>query len=356
MAVTLGKRKRRAEVAQAAPANAKPKLEEDPESDNEDLQAIFRRAFEAKFKPLDGLKKKRNEEAVKVLEQEEDDESDWSGISEPEDHDAVEVVEHKAIERSMDRADKQQIKAFMSSKPPSSDTKLSTTSIKRQSSPTEDDGTDAANLKNDLALQRLLNESHLLDSSFSSTDPSGKNRHKATELRLQSLGSKGSILEQKNMPMSHRKGINAKVKSREEERRRDAKENGIILERAVGKTTSKTSQRRERGVGGPNVGKFSGGTLRLSKADFLGADLMDQYLQSGFSHGRLWEALVGGPSMAGQMIANVTLQSAPQVKIKQICSGLTSVHRIIFHDSQTSARDDWRAASGALTHSLNPTE
>ena len=96
--------------------------------------------------------------------------------------------------------------------------------------------------------------------------PSGRNRHKATDLRLRALGSKGSILEQKNMPLSHRKGIIAKATSREELRRREAKENGIVLERAVaGKKAPEA--RRERSVGGPSVGRFKGGTLMLSKRD-----------------------------------------------------------------------------------------
>jgi hypothetical protein len=127
---------------------------------------------------------------------------------------------------------------------------------------------EAANLKKDLALQRLLAESHLLDSS-SSTDISGVNRHKATDLRLQSLGAKTSILRQEKMPMSHRKGIISKQSEREEKRRREARENGIILEKVRGGTKGQKQGRRDRGVGGPGVGKFSGGTLRLSRKDIF---------------------------------------------------------------------------------------
>lgn len=90
-------------------------------------------------------------------------------------------------------------------------------------------------------------------------------------MRLLALGSKGSILEQKNMPLSHRKGINAKKATKEQERRSEAKENGIILERAaMQKKTGPKPQQRSRGIGGPSVGKFSGGTLRLSKQDVAG--------------------------------------------------------------------------------------
>lgn len=134
----------------------------------------------------------------------------------------------------------------------------------------DDDPSEAANLKKDLALQRLLSESHLLDSS---SDPvlSGNNRHKATDLRLLALGSKTSILKQEKMPMAMRKGIVAKKSELEDKRRREAKENGIILEKAT-KTKSKavekaSGKKRDRGVGAPGVGRFSGGTLTLSKKD-----------------------------------------------------------------------------------------
>lgn len=73
------------------------------------------------------------------------------------------------------------------------------------------------------------------------------------------------------MPLSHRKGINAKKEMRETDRRREAKENGIILERAAMKKSSNNplgpQSKRERGIGGPSVGRFSGGALRLTKQD-----------------------------------------------------------------------------------------
>ena len=68
--------------------------------------------------------------------------------------------------------------------------------------------------------------------------------------------------------MAHRKGMLAKASSREATRRKEAKENGIILERATGKGRA-TGARRERGVDVPAVGKFRGGTLKLSKHDVL---------------------------------------------------------------------------------------
>lgn len=144
----------------------------------------------------------------------------------------------------------------------------------------DDDSSEAANLKKDLALQRLLTESHLLESATNPT-LSGNNRHRATDLRLRTLGAKTSILKQEKMPMSHRKGMIAKQMQREEKRRREAKENGIILEKTnVSKKNSDV--KRDRGVGAPGVGKFSGGTLKLSKKDI--SDI-EEPRRSAFSKG-----------------------------------------------------------------------
>ena len=131
----------------------------------------------------------------------------------------------------------------------------------------EDPNTEAANFANDLALQRLLRESHLLASNPTpQLSHSGSSRHKAIDLRLQSLGSKDSIFKQQKMPMSHRKGIVEKRVMRENKRRKEAKENGIILERKGGKGR-KRGGKREMEVDGPSVGKWSGGMLRLSGRD-----------------------------------------------------------------------------------------
>lgn len=127
---------------------------------------------------------------------------------------------------------------------------------------------DAENLKKDLALQRLLKESHLLDPQ-SSSSPYGQNRHKAIDLRLQELGTKSSLYHQRNMPMSQRKGIAAKASGREESRRKDAKENGVILEKATKGKKDIIDTKRQRGIGAPSVGRFKGGMLTLSKRDVI---------------------------------------------------------------------------------------
>jgi len=98
-----------------------------------------------------------------------------------------------------------------------------------------------------------------------SATPEGKSRLKALDMRFQDLGAKGSHLTQEKMPLAHRKGIKVKSNVREEKRRSDATENGIILERA--KAMPNTERKRERGIGGAAIGKFKGGTLKLSSRD-----------------------------------------------------------------------------------------
>lgn len=71
------------------------------------------------------------------------------------------------------------------------------------------------------------------------------------------------------MPMSHRRGIIAKQSDREEKRRKEARENGIILEKAQMGAKKGSGGKRDRGVGVPGVGKLSGGTLKLSKKDIF---------------------------------------------------------------------------------------
>ncbi|PLB51842.1 hypothetical protein P170DRAFT_351315 [Aspergillus steynii IBT 23096] len=235
---------------------------------------VFRKFFEAQFQPIElpGDQFKRDgkenaEETDEEVSEGSEGGSEWGGLSgEDEGDNKVEVVEHRELStRKGDELDKKARKAFMTAKPPSLSSKSTTdkrTPNKVEKSE-EDKAGDADDLKNDLALQRLLKESHLLESA-SELAPTGKNRLKALDLRMQTLGAKTSLYKQ-NMPSSHRKGIKAKAEQREDKRRREAKENGIILEKPAPKKAG--AGRRERGVGGPSVGKFAGGTLNLSKRD-----------------------------------------------------------------------------------------
>lgn len=112
------KRKRitREELEQPSLSPTPSSSEAESDSEGGNIQDIFRKAFEAKFKPLDVEPKKRKvEEVVEDAEQEEEEEeSDWSGISSDEDEPNVEVVEYRTpAQIATERASKAELKAFM---------------------------------------------------------------------------------------------------------------------------------------------------------------------------------------------------------------------------------------------------
>ena len=134
-------------------------------------------------------------------------------------------------------------------------------------------------LANDIALQRLISESHLLLRESASTHPifsaslathvapvpqhklradsnynpalfrSGKARLKATDMRLRALGAAGESLYAR--PKSGRsvgivKRMAAAEREREDRRRKEAKESGIVLERKGGKSGSLVGMDKRR--------------------------------------------------------------------------------------------------------------
>jgi hypothetical protein len=262
------------------------------EAEADDPNDLLRKFFESRFQPLDIPMNSTTTGQISD-EEEEDDEfgDDFEGFSDnrsESEEEEVMVVEHVDARKEDVMLDKQTRKALLvryptgkqfldiqlliracvqSAKIPAS-TDSSATANKQENKPKgEAADNETQNLQNDLALQRLLKESHLLDSGSSDLNPTGKNRHRALDLRLQALGAKKSIFEQNRMPKSHREGIKSKAIKTETNRRREARENGIILEKPVFKQQKSSMKRRERGVGAPAVGKFSGGTLKLSKHD-----------------------------------------------------------------------------------------
>ncbi|KAM3417839.1 hypothetical protein BST61_g6060 [Cercospora zeina] len=273
MAVALGKRKRAADEQQRTRSA---KNENEPNEDDATARELLKKAFEAKFAPLEvqPIESSTPADSDDQDELDSDAESDWSGLTGEEDEeDGVEVIEHHVP--TIDSIFDGSAKKFLSSKPPTlgdgdeAATKKVSKSTKLNPADGEEDGTESTNLKHDLALQRLLKESHLLDtSSFSSsTTPEGKSRVKALDMRLQDLGAKTSALQQAKMPMHMRRGISGKAASREASRRKEAAENGVILERARMNAPKSQQKRRERGVGGIGIGKMRGSTLKLSDKD-----------------------------------------------------------------------------------------
>ncbi|KAI4177745.1 MAG: hypothetical protein LQ343_000209 [Gyalolechia ehrenbergii] len=263
MTVVLGKRKRREVVAYLEPCEH-PK---EDSCDDDRLQNLLRQHFETRFEPLENSSRRNTEEVTLVKEPDADvHDTDWSGFSEEEEEKNAFVVNyenHKKLRANVSREDSKQ---FMSTKPPwqSGERPSTAKRIKPKPPDPEEVATDAANLKKDLALQRLLEESHLLDPALSLA-PSGQKRHKALDMRQQALGSKSSTFSQKNMPLAQRKGILARAAERDEFRRRKAKENGIVLEKAT--KVKVQDPKRQKEIGAPRVGKFTRGMLTLSKKD-----------------------------------------------------------------------------------------
>lgn len=201
---------------------------------------------------------------------------------------------------------KREMRAYLSSRPPDAVSTAAggSTSVKARSKQKHQQGGDGNDdpqnedsrslLASDLELQRLISESHILSAtnpfnaaSSGAHAPSkafseGRTRALTTDLRLRKLGSSSSIFKQQKMPMAMRKGIAGAKASREEKRRREAKENGIILERerpdegASGKKARRKQQGSRRSdlpVDMPGMGRMKGGELRLSKRDVRAVEM-----------------------------------------------------------------------------------
>lgn len=108
MSTTLGKRKRREPKHNAGQREASE--EAAIEQDQLDAQEIFRRHFEAQFKPLPIANKA--EPVQEMIEEESDEDSDWDGISDGEEN-RVQVVEHTDAQTRMAAMSKEELKSFM---------------------------------------------------------------------------------------------------------------------------------------------------------------------------------------------------------------------------------------------------
>jgi hypothetical protein len=108
MAAILGKRKRNSAVTEAVYTD---RSHQRPESPVVDPQEIFRRHFEAQFKPLPQIEKP-TERSPEVRSDDSEEESDWEGISDEEEN-VVTVVEHQHAQSHMAPMSKDELKSFM---------------------------------------------------------------------------------------------------------------------------------------------------------------------------------------------------------------------------------------------------
>ncbi|KAL8347113.1 hypothetical protein RB601_003324 [Gaeumannomyces tritici] len=335
MPSVLGKRKLRSHEKSSA---TKTDTQQDP-------QDIFRRLFEQRFTPLepapstrrpkhaapttahddsddfddddtdeDGLDSDDDDDDTDLDDDEDGAGSEWGGVSDADGDsidgsDEVEVVDHSCNPLASDAAPsmtKQELKAYMSSRPPSIATEPKQQPPPpqgRKSKKTAATAEDSADLlANDLALQRLLSESHLLSaatagqassssatllSSVAATPAAGsaafaqgRLRRRTADLRMQALGSRESVFAQPAMPLAIRRGIAQHRAAREQRRRREARECGVILEAPSSSSSSSAKSRAGGGGGGgsgarrggpkvgmPGVGKMRGAELRISARD-----------------------------------------------------------------------------------------
>lgn len=228
----------------------------------------------------------------------------------------VQVIDHSkplpssALPPQLATMSKRELRVYLSSRPPDTTATEPSSKTNKQKPGEKDDPQNEDSktlLANDLELQRLINESHILAASnpFNSigsrsasstgdgttggkTFMQGRTRTLTTDLRLQQLGSKTSILTQRKMPMGMRQGINAAKGAREEKRRREARENGIILERenksGVGGGGGKKSKRRggdSMAVDMPGMGRFKNGELKLSKREVQAVEMEGKRMDFG---------------------------------------------------------------------------
>ncbi|KAK4106509.1 hypothetical protein N658DRAFT_502959 [Parathielavia hyrcaniae] len=270
-------------------------------------QELLRRHFEARFKPLPDAVCAAQKRSANDIDSDDsrgsdvshdDDDSDaeadqvdseWSGVSDDEETEAdtpvVQVVDYTSTAPTADTAkmSKKELKAYLSSRPPdpSQQAAQSTANAKKTPSDQEDPEDSAALLANDLALQRLIAESHILSAAGGNAShwqsehaagtatntrafAAGRTARKTTDMRIQALGAKESVLGQPKMPMSMRKGIVGAAAAKEQKRRREARENGIVLERESKKSKVSKKPRGDRPVDLPAVGRMRGAELRVS--------------------------------------------------------------------------------------------
>lgn len=108
MAPTLGKRKRQ---TPKAPENDSHD-DNNAESFQLDAQEILKRHFEARFKPLPQVEKAKIVEEEKLEDSSEKD-SEWDGISEDEEQNNVQIIEHTDTQPRIATMSKNILKSYM---------------------------------------------------------------------------------------------------------------------------------------------------------------------------------------------------------------------------------------------------
>lgn len=258
-------------------------------TNEEELQEIFRRNFERQFGSVDGAEGKESEESEQSEDESEGEEEDQHSSHSSEDEDEKEdqdegessdegpqVVRFDGTSVNQNSKplsgllSKNAKRKFMSSTAPKSED-----SSKKPKLTKKEEKEEQEDLKNDLALQRLIQESHILagttkhgyytgaDISTEYDAPIGKARLKVMSSRLDKLGVKG---KQDKIPMlAQRHRTNRETRLRDEYEAY-ARENGIVMA-STSKKPSKKPVKRQRGLKIASVGRETKHGLRISKKD-----------------------------------------------------------------------------------------
>lgn len=204
---------------------------------------------------------------IAVNQSDEDHNSDESNDSDASDDGPITVTHSDDIlNTSQPVMTKSQRRKFMSSGAPGDDTQL-------MGGNTNTEGEKSEDLKNDLELQRLIEESHILHEGqqYSGADISGvtdpletigKSRLKVMNARLAKAGAK-----QKNarIPQAMSVGIRDKAAERQRKYKEEARNAGIII--AKDRHVKSKNTTRDKGLKINSVGKASQYGIHVSAAD-----------------------------------------------------------------------------------------
>ncbi|GMM49751.1 Faf1 protein [Starmerella bacillaris] len=193
------------------------------------------------------------------------------------------TIKHKEAGKSLPDMTKHNRRKFMSSGAPRDDTQFESPKTKKE---------EAYNLDNDLALQRMIDESHILNHrpnghEYTGADISGvldpleavgKNRLKTIEHRLVKAGAKQTT---QRMPQAMAVGVRNKNLQRKQKTKKEAKEAGIIL--AKERFTKSKNRTRDTGLKINTIGKASEHGIHISASEI--ARMTNKGKARGGSHG-----------------------------------------------------------------------
>ena len=109
--MAVGKRKRRDQII----LNDSP-IDTGPDRTAADLQALFQQHFEAKFRPLEGVSLPAIITPVPTSPNE-DARSEWEGLSDNEDCESPQVIQHHITQAAGNEMPKDELRAFMAGTP-----------------------------------------------------------------------------------------------------------------------------------------------------------------------------------------------------------------------------------------------